>query len=118
MHAAVNIADMRAAIADGTVPGAFSADRTRFEFPTLTYAGARAPHEWKIIVTLLAPAAGAPAAGANSVTIIFHSWGARAPAYVSVGNSKRVRSALKAPGTVPSAIAARMSAMFTAACII
>ncbi|NBQ70808.1 MAG: hypothetical protein EBU46_19040 [Nitrosomonadaceae bacterium] len=53
MHAAVNIADMRAAIADGTVPGAFSADRTRFEFPVLTYAGARAPHEWRIAVTLL-----------------------------------------------------------------
>ena len=69
MHAAVNIADMRAAIADGTVPGAFSADRTRFEFPTLTYAGARAPHEWKIIVTLLAPAAGAPAGALAPVPI-------------------------------------------------
>ena len=63
MHASVNIPDMRAAIAAGVVPGQFSADRTRFEFPPLTYAGARAAHEWRICVTLMAPA-GAPAGSA------------------------------------------------------
>ena len=45
---------MLAAITAGEVPGTFTVDRTGFEFPTLTYMGARgAPHSWKIMITLL-----------------------------------------------------------------
>ncbi len=57
--AAPHISDMRGAIADGTVPGAFSADRTEFAFPPLTYAGTRgATHRWAIRVRLIDEAAG------------------------------------------------------------
>ena len=57
----INIADMREAIADGTMRGALSPDRTAFEFPTLLYEGARgAQRSWTIRVTLLRrPADGA-----------------------------------------------------------
>ena len=57
----INIADMRESIADGTMRGALSPDRTTFEFPTLLYEGARgAQRSWTIRVTLLRrPADGA-----------------------------------------------------------
>jgi hypothetical protein len=54
----INIADMREAIADGTLPGSFTPDRTAFEFPTLLYEGARgAQRTWTIKTTLLRRAA-------------------------------------------------------------
>jgi len=54
----INIADMREAIADGTLPGSFTPDRTVFEFPTLLYEGARgAQRTWTIKTTLLRRAA-------------------------------------------------------------
>jgi hypothetical protein len=51
---AVHISNMKAAIAAGTVPGAFRDNRAVFEFPTLTYCSARgATHVWTIRVRLL-----------------------------------------------------------------
>jgi ATP-dependent DNA ligase len=50
---AVVIADMGAAIAAGEVPGAFTAGRMAFVFPTLVYTGARgAQHSWTVRVEL------------------------------------------------------------------
>lgn len=52
--AAIHIPNMLEAIASGTVPGAFSEDRTAFAFPTLAYVGARgATHTWTIRVRLI-----------------------------------------------------------------
>jgi hypothetical protein len=52
--AAIHIPNMLEAVRNGTVPGAFSEDRTEFAFPTLAYAGSRgATHLWTIRVRLL-----------------------------------------------------------------
>lgn len=52
--AATYIPNMLEAIREGTVPGAFTDDRTEFAFPVLSYTGARgATHTWTIRVRLL-----------------------------------------------------------------
>ena len=50
----VTISNTKEAIANGTIPGSFTDDRTSFMFPTLTYEGARgALHQWSVKITLL-----------------------------------------------------------------
>jgi hypothetical protein len=62
----VNVGDMREAITNGTIPGLFTADHTRFEFPPLSYTNARgALRTWAVAVTLLRGPADPPG---NSLT--------------------------------------------------
>ena len=63
----VTIEDMLAAIAQGDLPGEFSADRNSFTFQTLTYVGARgARHSWTVRVSLLS---GAPSGVGTPIAI-------------------------------------------------